>query len=365
VNDAPLHRSTRPSNRPSPWLMTPVLIAGTWLLSAQTPPSGAQLAALEARVAELEARISKAGNVTQIKAPFIVIGQDGQAVLEVRDAGRGTGSVVVSRQPGIGGVLTTMDPAGKAMAEMGKSATGGGGAIYTFNSGGKIASQISADGSVAVWNAAGDNVAVMASTKEGKGRFSVWDGQTRVVVIEDSAGAGNISLSKNGDGQAIARLGAGPGGSGRLTVMGPEGKIGAAVMGNIEGGGLVAVATQSGTTVAEVGVSKEGRGRVQVFKPGGGAVAVMSQGGPGDGGILQVANAGGVKATLATAEGGGGLLQLISTSGVPTVEAGTLASGRGTVRVGPFFKCSPITPSTPVIGIPGWTDCIVGSKDAK
>ena len=83
MNDAPLHRSTRPSSLPSPWLLTPALIAGTWLLSAQSPPSGAQLAALEARVAELEARISKAGNITQVKAPFIVIGQDGQAVLEV------------------------------------------------------------------------------------------------------------------------------------------------------------------------------------------------------------------------------------------------------------------------------------------
>ena len=52
-------------------------------------------------------------------------------------------------------------------------------------------------------------------------------------------------------------------------------------------------------------------------------------------------------------------------AGTTTVEAGTTTDGRGIVRVGPYFKCSPITPSTPVMAIPGWTDCIMGSKNAK
>lgn len=44
----------------------------------------------------------------------------------------------------------------------------------------------------------------------------------------------------------------------------------------------------------------------------------------------------------------------------PHVEAGTMASGRGIVRVGPQYECNPVKPSTPVIGIPGFEDRIVG-----
>ena len=73
-------------------------------------------------------------------------------------------------------------------------------------------------------NAAGDRVAAMGATPEGKGRFLIEDKGTRLVLIEDSAGAGSLSLLKKSDGQAVARLGIGSGGSGRLAVMGTDGK---------------------------------------------------------------------------------------------------------------------------------------------
>ncbi|HKP29269.1 MAG TPA: hypothetical protein VJU15_07690, partial [Gemmatimonadales bacterium] len=134
--------------------------------------------------------------------------------------------------------------------------------------------------------------------------------------------------------------------------------------GDRDGGGFLGLAARTGQTFAQAGISAEGRGLFQVFAPGGASIAVMGQGGPGNAGIFQVANAGGVKATLTTAEGGGGLFQLVSTTGQVTVEAGTLQSGKGHVRVGPFWKCAAVHPATPAMSI-GHEDCLVGSLDAK
>ena len=99
--------------RPSPWLVSPALIAGTWLLSAQTPAPDAQVAALEKRVADLEALISKEGTVTRIKGPFMVMGPDGRPILEVTNTNttRGTGAVLVARHPVTGGGVYAIDDA--------------------------------------------------------------------------------------------------------------------------------------------------------------------------------------------------------------------------------------------------------------
>ena len=359
----PLQRASRSFPRPSPWLMTPALIVGTWLLSAQAPASD-QVTALEKRVADLEARIGKTGNVIQIKAPFEVLGPDGKALLLVAEGQPKTAGVLISRTQ-YSGVVYTVDHAGDFQTGMGVNEEGHG-VVYAFNKAGKIGAQLNGRGGVGVWNNEGTNVALMNATKDGKGRFSVWNGNTKVAALEDSGSGGALFVMKASDGQTAAMLTADGERGGALRVIGTEGKVTAAVMGSHNGGGLLAVAASSGKSLAEVGVSAEGRGLIQVFLPSGTPIAVMGQGGSGtNGGIFQVANAGGVKATLATATTGGGILQLISDGGVPTVEAGTLPNGRGTVRAGPFFKCTPLTASTPIIGIPGWTDCIVGGKEDK
>lgn len=351
--------------RPSPWLMSPALIAGTWLLSAQSPPSDAQIAALEKRVADLEALISKTGTSTQIKGPLIVVGSDGRPILEVVNSsnltspGSGSGAVVVARHPGLGGGAYVMDEAGKSKVALGISGDGFG-FVGTFSKAGKNGTQISGQPAIAVWDPAGNPVAGIGVTPEGTGRFSILNNrQARLVVIQDSGGAGHVSLSKS-DGQSVAQLGVGATGSGRLAVMNAEGKVGAAMLGN----GIVATAGKSGQTLAQLGVTPEGVGSVQIFSPNGVAMAVMSQGGNGNGGIFQVLAGAAVKATFGTGYGGGGMLQLVSSSGTPTVEAGTMQSGRGIVRVGPFWKCSPIQASTPVMSM-GHGDCLVGSLDAK
>jgi hypothetical protein len=43
------------------------------------------------------------------------------------------------------------------------------------------------------------------------------------------------------------------------------------------------------------------------------------------------------------------------------VEAGTLPNGRGSVRAGPNYLCSPAQPATPVMSF-GIPDCLVGNK---
>jgi hypothetical protein len=282
--------------RPSPWLMTPALVAGTWLLAAQSPPSSAQLADLEKRVADLEARLGKAGDVTQVKAPFVVLGADGRPVLEVKSSPntKSTGAVLIARHPGTGGGVYTMDEAGRAQAGMGVAQEGHG-AVYVFNKAGNISAKINGTGAVAVWNEAGANVATLNTTSAGKGRLSIWDGDTRVALLEDSAGSGTLTLMKDAGGQVIARLGM-VSGAGRLAVMGSEGGIGASLMGDHGGGGFLGLATRTGQTFAQAGLSGEGRGLFEVFAPGGASIAVMGQGGPGNAGIFQVANAGGVKA---------------------------------------------------------------------
>jgi hypothetical protein len=111
-------------------------------------------------------------------------------------------------------------------------------------------------------------------------------------------------------------------------------------------------------------VSEDGRGLLQVFGPGNRPIAVLTQATDHPGGLLQISGDDGPVANV-MAGAHGGFFQLSNASGVPTVEAGTLTNGRGMVRVGPEYKCSPLKASTPVIGLPGFEDCLVGSVGGK
>ncbi|HKP29086.1 MAG TPA: hypothetical protein VJU15_06770, partial [Gemmatimonadales bacterium] len=99
-----------------------------------------------------------------------------------------------------------MNEAGSPQAGMGVAPEGQG-AVYVNSKAGKIAAQMNGTPGIAVWNAEGRNVAVMNATSAGKGRFSIWDGDTRVAMLEDSAGSGTLTLMKGAGGQVIARLG--------------------------------------------------------------------------------------------------------------------------------------------------------------
>ena len=100
-------------------------------------------------------------------------------------------------------------------------------------------------------------------------------------------------------------------------------------------------------------VNETGSGLFQVWGGSAAPIAVLGQAPGSDGGIVQISNGTVPVASLFAGEGGDGQWQLTDGAGTPVVEAGALDAGRGTVRVGPNFKCVAITMSLRV------PDCIV------
>jgi hypothetical protein len=119
----------------------------------------------------------------------------------------------------------------------------------------------------------------------------------------------------------------------------------------------IVVVNASGKTVSEMVVNETGSGTFQVWGSGAAPIAVLRRAPESEGGIVQISNGKVPVASLYASEAGSGRWQLTDGGGTPVVEAGALGSGRGTVRVGPGFKCVPITMSLRV------PDCIVGRTE--
>jgi hypothetical protein len=109
---------------------------------------------------------------------------------------------------------------------------------------------------------------------------------------------------------------------------------------------------------AEVEMGADGSGLVQVFQPGVGSVVVLTQ--DKAGGLLQIKNGSGtpVASFKAGDSDGGGYWQLTDAGGNPMVEGGS-DEGRGIVRAGPFYTCTPAM-GTAVVGVASLPDCIKG-----
>jgi hypothetical protein len=349
-----------PRRRLSPWLGAPLVIAATWTLSAQA--TGGVPADVEERLRALESMVRRAGTTTQITAPFDVVGPDGKPLLRVSVQHDRSVPVSIAKVPENNGGSVWLSAGG--VLEVAVAALPLAGQVAVNDQNGKLRAGMLGLGKVVVTDLKGEDLVGFTRGDDDGGRFAIWRSGQRVVDIKPDAAnnAGQIVVS-NGAGQPLAKLGADAdnGGAGRVAVMSAAGKTTAALSGGMRGAGAVIVANSSSQPLAEMSVSDDGRGLVQVFGRGNRPVAVLTQATENPGGLLQISNTGGPVANLTIGPSGGGFLQLSSPSGVPNVEAGSLPSGKGIVRAGPYYKCSPIQPATPIIayGIP---DCLLGGE---
>ena len=251
---------------------------------------------------------------------------------------------------------------------------GGGGALLTAeagtsagtvsvrdNAGQVLASLTAGDGGVLVLRDDFEKTRVRLNQK-GMTLLDASERETVNLGVDPDQGKDAALIIKNSAGMTAAVLRA-MGETGALSVMNASGKPVAGLLGSGAAGGMVAVTNTAGAMMARMGVTDDGRGLVQVHaKAGGLPIAVLTQALEGDGGLLQISNSGRPVANLTVGTTGGGYLQLTNASGVPTVEAGTLPDGHGTVRAGPNYLCLPAAISGPISFLP---DCIMGSSRRK
>jgi len=380
----------------------PLLLLGAWVLSAGAPAGQDDL---EQRVSELEARLLKGpGGTTRIQAPFEVVGPGGNVMLQVSQSlPTVSNGVGIFAQGKLGGIVVSHG--GHDIAGMGTSEDGDGGVLYIGDQYGVPRAEARATTGVSVLNGAGDVVASMVALDEAPfgGRFALMRGKEMIASLEeDDEGAlldisdekgtsvaqmgieeGNgyvatmdekgysevemgvtdngepqLSVRQKGKVRASLRLSAG---AGHLALSNAKNVVVANVTGTgPQNGGAVIVGNGSGQGVANLTGGADGSGLVQVFQPGGKPIAVLT----GDklGGLLQLRNESGTPvASFKAAEGGGGYWQLTDPDGNPVVEAGQ-HEGRGIVRAGPYYKCSPAA-GTAVVGVAMLPDCIRGRNE--
>lgn len=340
------------------WLAVPLLLLGTWTLSAQAPATSPDI---EKRLSELEARVRRgAGNATQISAPFDVVDAGGKVILRVSDRPATTGAVAIYARS-FGGVVVVHSSSGKSVMGMGAD-DGGAGTLWATDVQGTPRAEIHGSGGIVLRDRSGIQIAGMTD-HDGRGRLGIWSTDKTVAELTSAAdgGAGELRIMDGSGATTLAELTAGSGGDiGELRVMN-GGKPTAAVLGGVRGSGAVLVGNAAGKTYAEMSVSDDQRGLFQVFGEAGTPVAVMTQRQRGAGGLLQISSPKGTPVTaLTTGSSGAGYLQLTDPAGTPTIELGTLPSGAGMVRAGPLYKCAPIHAATPGMGF-GLPDCIVGA----
>jgi hypothetical protein len=354
-----------PSRSLSPWLGVPVAIVATWTLSAQAPSVGSDF---EGRLRALESMVKRGpGNSTRIIGPLSVVGTDGKAILHVGPDRDPTVPVNIFRRADNMGGIVSVQSGGLVRAVMGVEADAVG-VISALDTKEKPRAQMVGRGAVVIKDERGEQI-VGLTRGEGGCRIGLWRGNVRIADLfaDPAKGGAPVLRLTAASGQALAEIGTDPnnGSAGAVMVAGSAGKTTAAMLGGLRSAGAVVVATSSGTPVAELSVSSDGRGLVQVFGPGQRPMAVLTRAIETSGGLLQISNNTGPVANLTVGGTGSGYLQLNNAGGQPTLEAGTLPSGSGHLRVGPFWKCSPIKAATPVIGVPGFEDCLVGSTSSK
>jgi hypothetical protein len=310
----------------------------------------------------------------------------GDPVVRAAESAAGDGLLVVHDKGNRGLFLVTPSFAAAEWARVTVGAAAGGQSAIMVSQDGKVGGA-----GVAIQADAGANpgtVTIRGGTGQLLAAMSANDGG--VFLVRDAAGKNRSRLDQRGmtfmgpSETVLARLGPHPeqekdaaltimnsagtpvaimraaGETGALSVMNSAGKPVAGLLGSGPGGGTVGVATSSGATLAQMSVSDDGRGLVQVYSPRSGSpLAVLTQAADRVGGLVQIYNEKTSVANLTIGGAGAGYLQLSDPSGTPTVEAGTLADGNGTVRAGPTYQCLPVTMSGPISFVP---NCIMGGQ---
>ena len=264
-------------------------------------------------------------------------GVGGMSALMVSQDGKvGGAGVAIQADPGTNpGSVTLRGSAGNILAAM---AANDGGVFLVRDAAGKSRSRLDQKG-----------LSVMGPTETVLARLGPHPEHEKdaALTIANSAGTTVAVIRANGE-------------TGALSVMNSAGKPVAGLLGSGGGGGTVAVAASSGATLAQMTVGTEGRGLVQVNSVNGGSpLAVLTQAVDRAGGLLQIYNEKTPVANVTVGGTGAGYLQLSDASGNPTVEAGTLSDGNGTVRAGPTYQCLPVTLSGPISFVP---NCIMGGQ---
>lgn len=385
---------------PRVWTTVPALLLGTWLLSAQAPAGQDDL---EQRVSALEARLTSGpGTTTRIRAPFEVVGPNGNVVLQVtQGTPTANDGVAIFQRGSVVGV--TINRGGKDIAGLGTADDGKGGLLFIADQYGAPRAEILPEGGVRVLNGGGNVVASMLAMDESPfdGRFAVIRGDKMLARLDGSDDGGSLAISDE-EGKEVAQMGVESGngyvatldpkgysevelgtsdagepqlgvmhkgklraalgmstGAGHLSVSNAKDKIVANVTGaGTKDGGAVIVGNGSGQGVVSMTSGADNRGLVQVFHPGGKSLVVLTE--DAHGGLLQIKSGAGIPvAHLMTAVDGGGYWQLTDPAGNPVVDAGAEKSGRGLVRAGPHYLCTPPV-GTAMVGVALLPDCIRG-----
>jgi hypothetical protein len=219
------------------------------------------------------------------------------------------------------------------------------------------------DNGFAVEISDGSGEAILGTDDEGVAQLQLTDAQNQervhldaegTLMVSDEGGFDILRVADEvgGDAAGVSIGGGKDGGVVRVTDAG--GKPAAGLIGSRR---AIVVVNPSGKTVAEMVVHERGSGLFQVWGGGVSPLAVLGRSPDSEGGIVQVSNGTLPVASMYASDGGSGRWQLSDGGGTPVVEAGALGSGRGTVRVGPGFKCVPVTMSLRV------PDCIVGRTE--
>ena len=379
------------------------LLAGARVLAGQTPdriPSDveAQVFNLYKRVTALEEKLGSGSGLHRVRAPFEVVDEAGNPILQVL-AGTGleqakpTGIVIAEDAKTGAGVLVVQNKAGENAVLLGTN--GEVGAIGLADAQGKVRSSITGLGRIVVLDAEENKILVVAEdiSKEeadiriggdgdafavevGQGSEAVLgvdgDGvaeleltdaqkQDRVFLtaegrlrISDASGQDilNVAEDVSGDGAGVS-IG-GEKGGGIVRVTDATGKPAAGLLGAKR---AVVVANSAGKVLSEMLVSDAGAGLLQIWGGGALPLAVVGRSPESEGGIVQISNGKVPVTSLYASVGGAGRWELTDDGGTKIIEAGSLGSGRGTIRVGPNFKCIPMMMNLRV------PDCLVGRTD--
>ncbi len=135
------------------------------------------------------------------------------------------GKPIAELGPGARGnpALRILSPSGAPVAAIGVDPEGGGGAMKVTNAAGAVVAAVLGGqrGTVLVGNQAGQTIAEMSGSDEGRGMFQIFHGAISVAVLtKGAAGAGLLQLSNNG-GSPTVEAGTLPSGLG-IVRAGPQ-----------------------------------------------------------------------------------------------------------------------------------------------